>query len=108
MSKHRNLGDHRGTNENSLVPLETIVELIESDVGPVQREHGGVSFDGTIGTTHIQVIIDLLLEIVRDFASVFFGLALDFLRSPMRRLVWQSSTQSFQILDSWKFQTREA
>ncbi len=55
MSKHINLGDHRRTNENSLVPLETIVELIESDVGPVQREHGGVSFDGTIGTTHIRV-----------------------------------------------------
>ncbi len=55
MSKHRNLGDHRRTKENSVVPLETIVELIESNAGPVQREHGGVFFDGTIGTTHIRV-----------------------------------------------------
>ena len=41
MSTHSNLGDHRRTKENSLVPLETIVELIESHVGPVQREQDG-------------------------------------------------------------------
>ena len=54
MSTHENLGDHRSTKPSG-VPLETIAELIESEVGAVQRESGDVFFDGTIGTTRIRV-----------------------------------------------------
>ncbi len=54
MSKHDDLVDHCYTKSIG-VPLETIAELIESEVGPVQRESGGIFFDGTVGTTHIRV-----------------------------------------------------
>ena len=45
---------NRGDRNNS-VPLEAIVELIESGIGSVTREPDGVSFDGSIGTTHLRV-----------------------------------------------------
>lgn len=43
-----------GDRDNS-VPLEAIVELIESGIGSITREPDGVSFDGAIGITHIRV-----------------------------------------------------
>jgi hypothetical protein len=55
MSTLRELEAHSRTKASSAVPLEVIAELIEDEVGAVQRESGGVFFDGTIGTTHIRV-----------------------------------------------------
>ncbi len=55
MSTQRNLDVHCRTKASSAVPLEVIAELIESEVGPIQREPGGIFFDGTVGTTHIRV-----------------------------------------------------
>ena len=55
MSENRDLEDRVRAPANSAVPLETILDLIERDTGPVQRGPGGASFDGTIGTTYIRV-----------------------------------------------------
>ncbi len=55
MSTQRDLEVHCRTKASSVVPLEVVAELIESEVGPIQREPGGIFFDGTVGTTHIRV-----------------------------------------------------
>ncbi len=55
MSTQRELEVHSRTKTSSAVPLEVIAELIEGEVGPIQREPGGIFFDGTVGTTHIVV-----------------------------------------------------
>ncbi len=55
MSTQRELEVQLRSKASSAVPLEVIAELIEGEVGPIQRDSDGIFFDGTIGTTHIRV-----------------------------------------------------
>ena len=55
MSTQRELEAHSRTKANSAVPLEVIAELIEGEVGTIERDSDGIFFDGTFGTTHIRV-----------------------------------------------------
>ncbi len=66
---YRDIEFHCRTKASSAVPLEVIAELIESEVGPIQREPGGIFFDGTVGTTHIRLTPVDVNTIDRDRGS---------------------------------------
>ena len=52
MSTQRELEAHSRTKANSAVPLEVIAELIEGEVGTIQRDSDGIFFDETVGTVN--------------------------------------------------------
>ncbi len=82
MSTQRELEVHSRTKASSAVPLEVIAELIESEVGPIQREPDGIFFDGTVGTTHIVVTPVDVDTIDRDKVANIVSIVTEFPEIP--------------------------